>query len=60
MKYYEDKYGLHGVAVLPPDVTELTEEEYEERLAEIRAYAEENPLEDAATDGNDMISDDET
>lgn len=60
MKYYEDKYGLHGVSVLPPDVTELTEEEYAERLAEILAYATENPPEDAATNGNDMIPDDKT
>lgn len=60
MKYYEDKYGLHGVPVLPPDVTELTEEEYAERLAEILTYAAENPPEDAAMDGNDIILNDET
>ena len=61
MKYFEDKTGLHGVAVLPAGVDELTEAEYTARLEEIRriaaqraaeAEAAETAEKEAATDDN--------
>lgn len=54
MKYYEDKYGLHAVLVLPDGATELTKEQYETRLAEIQAYAAANPPEDVAIDPEEI------
>lgn len=58
MKYYEDKYGLHTAMVVPAGAVELTAEEYAARLAEIRAYAAENPPEDVAIDEDEIDIDD--
>ena len=58
MKYYEDKYGLHEVLVLPDGVVELTKEQYETRLAEIQAYAAAHPPEDVAIDEDEIDIDD--
>lgn len=58
MRYYEDKYGLHAVPVLPDRATELTKEQYETRLAEIKAYAEANPPEDIPIDASEIDIDD--
>ena len=58
MVYYEDKYGLHAAMAVPAGAVELTEEEYAERLAEIRAYAAENPPEDVAIEEDEIDIDD--
>lgn len=58
MKYYEDKYGLHEVLVLPDGVVELTKEQYETRLAEIQAYAAANPPEDVTINPEEIDIDD--
>ena len=47
MKFFEDKTGLHGVAVLPAGVDALTEEEYTARLEEIRRIAAQRAAEAA-------------
>ena len=59
MKFFEDKNGLHSMAVLPAGATELTEEEYISRLDEIRrivaqraAEAAEAAEKEEKTDGN--------
>ena len=61
MKFFEDKNGLHGVAVLPAGVDELTKEEFDARLEEIRrisaqraaeAEAAEAAEKEAETDGD--------
>lgn len=58
MRYYEDKYGLHAVLVLPDSVVELTKEQYETRLAEIKKHAEENPPEAIPIDESEIDIDD--
>ena len=58
MVYYEDKYGLHAAMAVPAGAVELTAEEYEARLEEIRAYAAENPPEDVAIDEDEIDIDD--
>ena len=58
MKFFEDKNGLHGVAVLPAGVTELTEEEYTSRLEEIRRIAAQRAAEAAEAAEKEAAPDD--
>ena len=58
MVYYENRFGIFCASAVPDGAVELTAEEYEARLAEIRAYAAENPPEDVAINEDEIDIDD--
>lgn len=58
MVYYENRFGIFCASAVPDGAVELTAEEYEARLNEIRAKAAAHPPEDVEIDEEEIDIDD--
>ncbi len=58
MVYYENRFGIFCASAVPDGAVELTAEEYQARLNEIREKAAANPPENVEIDEEEIDIDD--